>query len=319
MLLQVLGTAAGGGLPQWNCACPGCAGARAHPHRRRRHASLAVRVADHRWYVVNAGPDLTDQIEASPALHPGPGLRETPVAGVVLTDAELDHTLGIARLREARAGVEVWATPPVRHALLNGLRLGDVLGPYTPLEWRELGPQPRLLGDAVEMSALPISAKRPRYATGLPPLSSPSSLSSPPPLPGPPGDAAPGDLSWVVALRLHEPATGARVVYAPALAAWPDALQKAVEDADCVLVDGTFWDDDEPVRTGISSRTATAMGHLPIDGPDGTARRLAGVRGRCLYTHLNNTNPLTDPGAAEHTRLAALGLEVAAERMVIEI
>lgn len=78
MLLQVLGTAAGGGLPQWNCACPGCAGARAHPHRRRHHASLAVRVADHRWYVVNAGPDLTDQIEASLALHPGPGLRETP-------------------------------------------------------------------------------------------------------------------------------------------------------------------------------------------------------------------------------------------------
>ncbi|MFD9482496.1 pyrroloquinoline quinone biosynthesis protein PqqB [Streptomyces sp. NPDC059991] len=307
MLLQVLGTAAGGGLPQWNCACPGCAGARAHPHRRRRHASLAVRVADHRWYVVNAGPDLTDQIEAAPALHPGPALRETPVAGVVLTDAELDHTLGIARLREARAAVEVWATPPVRHALLDGLRLGDVLGPYTPLEWRELGPQPRLLGGAVEISALPVSAKRPRYATGLAPL------------PGSPGDEAPDDLSWVVALYLHEPATGARVVYAPALAAWPDALQKAVEDADCVLADGTFWDDDEPVRTGISSRTATSMGHLPIDGPDGTAPRLAGVRGRCLYTHLNNTNPLTDPGAAEHARLAALGLEVAAERMVIEI
>ncbi|OAR22997.1 pyrroloquinoline quinone biosynthesis protein PqqB [Streptomyces sp. ERV7] len=303
MLLQVLGTAAGGGLPQWNCACPGCAGARAHPHRRRRHASLAVRVADHRWYVVNAGPDLTDQIEAAPALHPGPGPRETPVAGVVLTDAELDHTLGIVRLREARAGVEVWATPPVRHALLAGQRLGEVIGPYAPLEWGELGREPRLLGDAVEISALSISAKRPRYAVGLP---------SPTP-PEPPGDA------WVVALRLHEPATGARAVYAPALAAWPDALGKAVEDADCVLVDGTFWDDDEPVRTGISLRTATAMGHLPIDGPDGTARRLAGVRGRCLYTHLNNTNPLTDPGAAEHVRLAELGIEVAAERMVIEI
>lgn len=306
MLLQVLGTAAGGGLPQWNCACPGCAGARAHPHRRRRHASLAVEVADHRWYVVNAGPDLTEQIEDTPALHPGPGPRETPVAGVVLTDAELDHTLGIARLREARTAVEVWATPPVRHALLNGLRLGDVLAPYASLEWRELGSRPRLLGDAVEVTALPVSAKRPRYAHRLPP-------------PPGPADAARDDLAWVVALLLHEPATGARAVYAPAVAAWPDALRKAVEEADCVLVDGTFWDDDEPVRTGISSRTATAMGHLPIDGPDGTARRLAGVRGRCLYTHLNNTNPLTDPGAAEHARLAALGLEVAAERMVIEL
>ncbi|MFK8907839.1 pyrroloquinoline quinone biosynthesis protein PqqB [Streptomyces sp. YS-3] len=308
MLLQVLGTAAGGGLPQWNCACPGCAGARAHPERRRRHASLAVRVADHRWYVVNAGPDLTDGIEAVPALRPGPGQRETPVAGVVLTDAELDHTLGIARLREARAGVELWTTPPVRHALTSGLRLGEILRPYMPLKWRQLEAEPRLLGGAVEISALPLSAKRPRYATDLPPL-------SPPQTDGPADD----DLSWVVALCLREPATGALAVYAPALAAWPDTLRKAVEEADCVLIDGTFWDDDEPVRTGISPRTATAMGHLPIDGPDGTAHRLSGVRARCLYTHLNNTNPLTDPGAPEHTRLAALGLEVAAERMVIEI
>ena len=296
MLLQVLGTAAGGGLPQWNCACPGCAGARAHPERRRRHASLAVRADAGRWYIVNATPDIGDQIEDTPALHPGPGARQTPVAGVVLTDAELDHTLGVARLREAD-GVELVATAPVREALLAGPRLGAVLGPYTELLWRELGTAPLPLGPELEAAAVPIAAKRPRYAVGT-------------------GD---DDPHWVVALVLREPSTGKTLVYGPALAAWPQALQEAVEAADCVIVDGTFWDEDEPVRTGISSRTASGMGHLPIDGSAGTAHRLAGLRARCLYTHLNNTNPLTDPDDDRHKQLADRGLEVAADGMVIEL
>ncbi|QQM45295.1 pyrroloquinoline quinone biosynthesis protein PqqB [Streptomyces liliifuscus] len=296
MLLQVLGTAAGGGLPQWNCACPGCAGARAHPQRRRRHASLAVRADAGRWYIVNATPDIGDQIEDTPALHPGPGARQTPVAGVVLTDAELDHTLGVARLREAD-GVELVATAPVREALLAGPRLGAVLGPYTELLWRELGTAPLPLGPELEASAVPIAAKRPRYAAGT-------------------GD---DDPRWVVALVLREPATGKTLVYGPALAAWPDALQEAAEAADCVIVDGTFWDEDEPVRTGISSRTASGMGHLPIDGPAGTAHRMTGLRARCLYTHLNNTNPLTDPDDDRHKQLADRGTEVAADGMVIEL
>ena len=139
MLLQVLGTAAGGGVPQWNCACPGCSGARVHPHWRRRHASLAVQASEDRWYLINATPDIGDQIEDCPALHPGPRSRRTPIAGLILTDAELDHTLGIARLREAGAeGLELLTTGPVRDALTSGLRLEAVIGPYTPLTWRDL-------------------------------------------------------------------------------------------------------------------------------------------------------------------------------------
>lgn len=298
MLLLVLGTAAGGGIPQWNCACPGCSGARAHPHRRRRHASLAVRTGEGRWYVVNATPDIGDQIEERPELHPGPGPRQTPLAGVILTDAELDHTLGLARLREAD-GFQVLATAPVRQALLDRLRLGEVLAPYTDVTWRELpghGAEP-LDGtpSGLQISGIPVSGKRPRYAAD-----------------------APDDDAWVVALRLYDPSSGASVLYAPALAAWPDPLQQAAAEADCVIVDGTFWDDEEPRRTGISSRTATGMGHLPIDGPGGTAERLAPLSARCLYTHLNNTNPLVDPAAPQHKRLARLGIEVAHDGMVIE-
>ncbi|MEU5103747.1 pyrroloquinoline quinone biosynthesis protein PqqB [Streptomyces sp. NPDC021354] len=301
MLLRVLGTAAGGGLPQWNCACPGCSGARAHPGRRRRHASLAVRAAEGRWYLVNATPDLGDQIEDCPDLHPGPRPRHTPLAGVVLTDAELDHTLGIARLREAADGVDVLATAPVRRALLDGLHLGDVLGPYTTLRWRRLdtAPVPLAEGSALTVGAVPVSAKRPRYAAGMA------------------ADAA-GDDAWVVALRLADRDTGRSLLYAPALAVWSDTFQRAAAEADCVIVDGTFWDDEEPRRAGFSTRTATGMGHLPIDGPGGTAKRLAELPARCLYTHLNNTNPLADPAAPQHQELAAMGLEVAADGMVIE-
>ncbi|RPF31734.1 pyrroloquinoline quinone biosynthesis protein PqqB [Streptomyces sp. TLI_185] len=299
MLLLVLGTAAGGGIPQWNCACSGCAGARAHPGRRRRHASLAVRTDDGRWYIVNATPDIGDQIEARAELHPGPGSRQTPLAGLVLTDAELDHTLGIARLREAD-GLQVIATAPVRRALLDRLHLGDVLAPYTSLTWRELpsrgaGPLDRG-ASGLQISGIPVSGKRPRYAAD-----------------------APDDDAWVVALRLYDPASGATALYAPALAAWPDRFQQAAAEADCVIVDGTFWDDEEPRSTGISERTATGMGHLPIEGPDGTAERLARLSARCLYTHLNNTNPLVDPAAPQHKRLARLGLEVAYDGMVIDL
>ncbi|MFI1868128.1 pyrroloquinoline quinone biosynthesis protein PqqB [Streptomyces jumonjinensis] len=313
MLLQVLGTAAGGGLPQWNCACPSCTGARAHPHRRRRHASLALRADDSHWYLVNATPDIGDQIEDSRALRPGPGTRGTPLAGVILTDAELDHTLGIARLREAD-GFEVLATAPVREALLERLRLGETLAPYTRVAWREHGPEPRPLTPhgSVTTAAVPVSAKRPRYAAAHGEEPDETEATDDP-------EATDDTDDWVTALTVHDTATGCRLLYAPALARWSDAFQKAVDDADCVILDGTFWDDGEPVRTRISGRTATAMGHLPIAGPEGTAQRLAGVRARCLYTHLNNTNPLGDPDAPQHALLRDLGLEVAAERMVIEL
>ncbi|MFI9047356.1 pyrroloquinoline quinone biosynthesis protein PqqB [Streptomyces sp. NPDC053427] len=307
MLLQVLGTAAGGGVPQWNCACPGCSGARAHPARRRSHASLAVRADDEHWYLVNATPDLAAQIEDTPALHPGPQRRRTPVAGLVLTDAELDHTLGIARLREADR-IELLATAPVRAALGDRAHLDDLLTPYAELVWRELGSRPMPLcdGSDVEISALPVSGKRPRYA-----VNGSGTAAGP----GAPPHADP----WVIALRLHDRRTGGTVVYAPALAAWPDAFQEALVGADCVLIDGTFWDDEEPRRSGFSSRTATGMGHLPIDGPDGTATRLAPLATRCFYTHLNNTNPLVDPDAPQHKRLAEMGLAVAAEGMEIAL
>ncbi|MEV0384909.1 MBL fold metallo-hydrolase [Nonomuraea sp. NPDC050643] len=275
MRLQVLGTAAGGGVPQWNCACPGCSGARDHPGRRRRHASLAVQAADG-CYVVNATPDIADQIEACAWLRPGPGPRQSPLKGVILTDAELDHTIGLLRLREADR-LEVRSTPVVRQALRP---FADILRPYLQITW-------------ADADTIPISGKRPRYAE----------------LPAPPDSTG-----WVSASRLTDGA--ATLIYAPAMGVWPDELDEAFATADCVIVDGTFWDDDEPRRTGISAKTATQMGHLPITA---TMERLSRLPGRRLYTHFNNTNPLLDPSADQHKTLAELGVELAAEGMVIDL
>ncbi|GAA3105707.1 pyrroloquinoline quinone biosynthesis protein PqqB [Streptosporangium carneum] len=304
MRLRILGTAAGGGVPQWNCACPGCTGARTHPRWRRSHASLAVEN-----HIVNATPDIAEHIESCEWLRPGPSPVPDPSPGpvpaagpdagrtrvmrVILTDAELDHTLGLPRLREADE-LEIIATPVVREALTRGLRLEEVLSPYAELRWRDLTRDGHVsLTCGVRVQAVPVSDKRPRYAAG---------------------DAPAPD--WVVALRFTDPATGGTCLYAPAFGVWSARLEEAMAEADCVIVDGTFWDDEEPRRTGISSRTATEMGHLPIEA---TAERLARLPGRCLYTHLNNTNPLVDPDAPQHKRLAELGVEVAADGMVIEL
>ncbi|GAB3473362.1 pyrroloquinoline quinone biosynthesis protein PqqB [Nocardiopsis coralliicola] len=298
MRLLILGTAAGGGVPQWNCACAGCSAARSDPSRRRRHASAAVEAGPGRWYIINATPDIGEQVEACPALHPGPQ-RASPIAGVLLTDAELDHTLGIPRLREASA-LHVAATPTVRAALCGGLGLDRMLAPYTDLSWTALAGGPQLLdGGPLEVQAVPVSGKRPRYAAGT-------------------EDGTEG--AWVSALRIRDRRDGRVAVYAPCLADWPDRFDAALDGADCVIADGTFWDDEEPIRAGVGPKTATQMGHLPITGPGGTAERLAAVpAGQRLYTHLNNTNPLVDPDGAGHRRLAAAGIQAAREGALIHL
>ncbi|MGV9771768.1 pyrroloquinoline quinone biosynthesis protein PqqB [Streptosporangium sp. NPDC003464] len=270
MRVQVLGSVAGGGLPQWNCGCPGCSGARANASRRRLQASLALEVEPGRVYVVNATPDIGRQIEACPWLRPRG--RSSPLAGVILTDAELDHTLGLAQLREAEE-LDVIATERVRQAVGSALTM---LHPYLRLRWRDFGE----VVAGIEVRAVPISGKRPRYAGGSP------------------------DGTWVIGLRVGG------LVYAPAMSAWPAEFGAGAE---VVFADGTFYDDDEPRRSGISARSATQMGHLPIEA---TRARLAALDARCFYTHLNNTNPLLDPDSPLH---ASLGVEVAAEGMVIEL
>jgi pyrroloquinoline quinone biosynthesis protein B len=274
--IRFLGTAAGGGLPQWNCACAGCAAAR-RDGLRRRQDTLAVSGDGRGWYLLNCAPDVDLSV---PELRPGPGLRETPLRGVVLTSAELDHTLGLATLREATS-LPVYATAPV----LAATPAVALLDHYTRVERHPLRcAEPVTLDGGLTLTAVALGAKRPRYAA-----------------------AGPDAPDWVVALRLTD--GGAAMVYAPCLAAWSPGLG----DADLLILDGTFFHDDEFRRhTGVD-RTARQMGHLPI----AESLPLLGGR-RCLYTHLNNTNPAARPGSAERDLLRR-GAGVAPEGGLLEL
>ena len=285
MKVRLLGTAAGGGLPQWNCACAGCVAARRAGVNRTQDC-LAVTGDGSAWYLVNASPDLRTQLIAAPELAPGPGLRDTPLRGVLCSTGELDHTLGLITLREATS-LHVYATAPVRAALEGPFPVGPILSKYTTVEWHEVVPgQWMNLDGGLMVRAVTLGAKRPRYADGLP-----------------------GE-DWVVAYRIVDPVTGGVLVYAPCLAAWSEEFLRIIEKAHVVLLDGTFLHDDEMTREAGGGRPASAMGHLPIED---TVGRLPGGT-RFVYTHLNNTNPLARPGPANLG-----GAEVAAEGQVLEL
>jgi pyrroloquinoline quinone biosynthesis protein B len=292
--VRFLGTAAGGGAPQWNCACDLCRAARSGEGRVpcRTQDCLAVSADGTAWYLLNASPDIRAQLLAAPALAPGPGRRDTPLRGVLLATGELDHTLGLVMLREG-SGLRVWAPPPVLAALEADFPLRGVLQPYGGWTWHPAAAgEPFTLDDGrLQVTALPVGTKRPRYAKE-------------PAVDGP----------WAVAYRIEDTRTGGRLVYAPCLATWPDGFDDVVADADAVIVDGTFWSPDE--MTGATGRNALAssqprMGHLPISGADGSLERLAKHPGvRRFYTHLNNTNPVLAEDSPQRAVLAEAGVEI---------
>ncbi|MFG2819178.1 pyrroloquinoline quinone biosynthesis protein PqqB [Kitasatospora sp. NPDC048365] len=299
MKIRILGTAAGGGLPQWNCDCPGCATAR-RTGAHRTQDCLAVSADGEAWYLVNASPDLRGQLLAAPELAPAPGTRDTPLRGVLLTSAELDHTLGLPLLREA-AELTVHAALPVRHTLHTAFPAGPLLAPYTKVHWHTVAE-----GRAVELDGglraepIALGGKRPRYATDLP------------------GEQWQDRTDWVTGYRFTDAAGSACAVYAPGVAAWTPALDRALDGADLVILDGTFATDDELTdRTG-GARTSRGTGHLAIHD---SLPHLARHHGpRHLYTHLNNTNPLNHPpGPATARALAEAGAAVATDGMLIEL
>ncbi|MEU4743780.1 pyrroloquinoline quinone biosynthesis protein PqqB [Actinosynnema sp. NPDC023658] len=291
MRAVVLGTAAGGGVPQWNCACGPCSAVRAGELPARTQDALAVTGDGVGWWLVNTSPDVGAQLAATPALAPGPGPRDTPVRGVLLTDAELDHTLGLAVLRNA-PGLRVHAPEAVLHALMP---TREVLATYGEWSWRPVEPErPFVLDGGLEVTAFPVSGKRPRYA---------AASSAPDP--------------WVVAYRFRDPATGGALLYAPCLASWPPGFDALVAEADVVLLDGTFHAPSEMgAATGRSSGQA-AMGHLPI--AHSLPRLAAHPTTRRIYTHLNNTNPVLDPASPEHAEVTGAGAEVVPDGTVIEL
>ncbi|MFE7960525.1 pyrroloquinoline quinone biosynthesis protein PqqB [Streptomyces cellulosae] len=298
MFIHCLGAAAGGGYPQWNCACAGCRKARVKPEVATTHAGIAVSGDGEQWLLLNATPDVHHQIAADPSLHPGPGIRTTPVAGVLLTDAEFDHTIGLLMLRE-ESSLTVYGTNPVLEALTRRFPVRELLSDYADLSWRpvDIG-KPVDLDDRLRATAFLTGSKPPRYVGG-------SGL---------------GGSEWEVGFRLEDKVTGGTLVYAPTLPRWDEKFTEQVASADCVFLDGTFWTDDEMSCQGAGSRTGRSMGHMPISGEDGSARALAALPAkRKIYTHINNTNPILDEDSKERRWLTGLGIEVGRAGLEVEI
>ena len=265
MKVILLGTAAGGGCPQWNCACRLCT-AGLPP---RTQDCVAVSADGAAWYLLNCSPDIRAQILSTPALRAGPGPREIPVRGVLLTDAELDHSMGLLMLRES-GGLPVWAPDAVLQAISPFRQIIDGYGGW---DWRPPGDLPGL-----RVTFLPVSDKRPKYASVQ-------------------------DGPWVVAYRIEDLSTGGVLVYAPCLKSWPPGFDSFVEGASLVLLDGTFYAPDE--MAGVGGPDQLAMGHLPITASLAHIAERPGPR--WAFTHLNNTNPVLDPASAEYAAVLAGG------------
>ncbi|WBP84500.1 pyrroloquinoline quinone biosynthesis protein PqqB [Kitasatospora cathayae] len=298
MKIRVLGTAAGGGLPQWNCGCAECAAARRSGAERSQDC-LAVSGDGRAWYLVNASPDLRTQLLAAPELAPAPGTRDTPLRGVLLTSGELDHTLGLLTLREADR-LTVHATEPVRRALHQAFPVGPLLASYTGSHWHTVTPgEPVELAGGLRAEAFALGGKRPRYAADLP------------------GEGRPDRTDWVTGYRFTAADGAACAVYAPGLAEWTPAMDRAVAGADLVLLDGTFSTADELAERTGGARRSPGMGHLAVrDSLPHLARRPGP---RYLYTHLNNTNPLARRDPPRAADLAAAVAAVAEDGMLIEL
>lgn len=306
MILKVLGSAAGGGYPQWNCACPGCRRARSGDPsaRARSQDSLAVSPDGTRWALLNASPDIGLQTEAHVSLHPGPSLRGSPIQAILLTDAELDHTTGLLLLRQG-ASMDIYATKPVLGALDDGFPVKRMVEPYASFRWHETKSDEYfpLFGGQLSVCPFDLGDKPPRYV-GAYPLR----------------DAARQQEPWSVGYRITDRRTGGIAVYAPGIEAWSRSLERRLEGADCIFLDGTFWVGDELRKLGLSELYASDMGHLPVAGPGGSAERFARLPARRkVYVHINNSNPMLLEDSPERRRLADLGLEIGYDGMEMEV
>jgi pyrroloquinoline quinone biosynthesis protein B len=312
---RVLGSAAGGGFPQWNCGCANCRAAREpvandRPRRAypRTQESVALSADSESWFLLNASPEVRAQIESFAPLHPR-GPRHSPIAGVVLTNGDLDHCLGLLSLREWQP-LRVYATAAVRDGFTQGNVLQRTLQRFDgQLRWVELAlgkPTPLLRADgspsglAIEPIAVP--GKLPIHVEGL---------------------REPSDEDNVGLLVRHDaqgPHDSSKLLaYLPALSGPTPAVVAALSAAHCSFVDGTFWWDDELIRLGLGDKRAAQMAHWPVGGEDGSLARLRTMPGRRILIHVNNTNPLLLEDSEQRVALNAAGVELAYDGMELEV
>ena len=296
MRVRVLGSCAGGGLPQWNCGGSNAVRARAGDPDvpSRSQASLAFSADGARWSLIGASPDLREQLAGFAGLHPRPGTRDLPLDVVLLTNAELDHALGLLVLRDAHS-YRILSTPWVRDALLEHNSAFRLLAPI----WSAVALDAPFALDRdgkLEARLFPLPAKVPTHLSGL-------------------AKAGAGATSGV---RVTDTRSGRRLVVLPSLPRLEPGALAEMAAADCRFVDGTFWSADELRELRPGAPDALAMGHVPISGPGGSLDVLAALRGRTLYFHMNGTNPILDRASPEAAAVRRAGLEIASDGLELE-
>ena len=305
MRITILGSAAGGGFPQWNCNCCNCSGLRSGniKAKPRTQSSIFVQADDgHEGVLFNASPDILEQIRSHPALQPGRALRDTAIAGVVLMDGQIDHATGILMLRERNSRLPLWCTDPVEEDLSQGLPVLRVLSHYCGVERHRIaldGGWFSVPGVAdLRFQALPLSSKAAPYSPHR-------------------EQPVPGDN---IGITINDQRSGKTAFYAPGLGDITPAVFEAMCSADAVLVDGTFWTDDEMPKLGISIKRAREIGHLPQSGPGGMIEWMAKLPAATqrFLIHINNTNPILDEDSAERAILTLAGIRVCEDLMALK-
>ncbi|GAA6131707.1 pyrroloquinoline quinone biosynthesis protein PqqB [Halopseudomonas sabulinigri] len=301
MHVQILGSAAGGGFPQWNCNCRNCDGLRRGTLNAKARTQSSIALSDDgvNWILCNASPDIRTQLEQTPVLQPARAVRDTAIRAIVLMDSQIDHVTGLLTLREG-CPHEVWCTDMVNEDLQTGFPLFPMLSHWNGgLQRRRIG-----LGEPFRIPACPALEFLPIPLRSAAPPYSPHR-----------NDPHPGDN---IGLLVRDTNTGGVLFYAPGLGQPDDGLLATMRDADCLLVDGTLWRDDEMAFAGVGDKLGSEMGHLQQSGPGGMIELLdAQPASRKVLIHINNTNPILDEDSAERAELVAHGIEVAHDGMQI--
>ncbi|MFI5307742.1 MAG: pyrroloquinoline quinone biosynthesis protein PqqB [Polyangiales bacterium] len=305
MKVRVLGSAAGGGFPQWNCGCLNCREARSGSPRvsPRTQECVAVSADGDAWFLLNASPEIRQQIESFPPLHPR-GPRHSPIAGIALGNGDLDHCLGLLSLRESQP-LRVYATAAMRRGFTSGNALYRTLERFDhQVRWIDLGLGKRtaLLGhdgrpSGLELEPVGLPGKLPIHLEGR---ETPSAEDN-------------------VGLLVHERGTGKTLAYLSAVGGPSEGLLAALERASCVLFDGTFFSSDELIALGLGDKRAEQMAHWPLGGDGGSLALLS--RYSCvrrILIHINNTNPMLRDDSVEAAAVRAAGVEIAYDGMEIE-
>ena len=277
--IQILGSAAGGGLPQWNCACVNCVAARAGKIGPQTQSSIAIGVDSQKfqsWWLINASPDLPRQIESATQLQPrGNNSRNTPIAGVFVTNADIDHALGVLLLRQQEKPLVVYATDETRTALAW---LDRALARFCGIEWRTVIPKFQSFDSTLAFRAI--------------------------------------ELPESIAFQFRDDTSGRTALFAPSVGSLTEQLRDAVHTSDLVMFDGTFWSNEELGRVRPGARSAREMNHLPINDGSFDVLRQSPAR-RKFYIHINNTNPILMPGSRERVQVEQAGIEVARDGLEI--